>query len=80
MKTLYIEKHGGVPDLRVSDIPVPAISSGEVLVKVEASGINPSDVASVQGSTAAEGRSFSLRSSDESRFKTVCFRRGRYFR
>ena len=33
----------------VSDIPVPAIKSREVLVKVEASGINPSDVASVEG-------------------------------
>jgi NADPH2:quinone reductase len=49
MKALYIEKHGNVPDLKVSDIPVPAIKPGEVLVKVEASGINPSDVVSVQG-------------------------------
>ena len=49
MKAVYIEKHGNVSELRVSDIPVPAINPGEVLVKVEASGINPSDVASVQG-------------------------------
>jgi NADPH2:quinone reductase len=49
LKALYIEKHGNVSDLKVSDIPVPAIKPGEVLVKVEASGINPSDVASIQG-------------------------------
>jgi NADPH:quinone reductase len=49
MKALYIEKHADVSDLKVSDIPAPAIKPGEVLVKVEASGINPSDVASVLG-------------------------------
>jgi NADPH2:quinone reductase len=49
MKALYIEKHGNVFDLKVSDIPAPKIKPGEVLIKVEASAINPSDVASVQG-------------------------------
>ena len=49
MKAIYIEEHGSVRDLRVSEIPVPAIEPGEVLVRVEASGINPSDIASVEG-------------------------------
>jgi NADPH:quinone reductase len=49
MKAIYIQQHGAVADLKVTDVPAPSIKSGEVLVKVEASGINPSDVASVQG-------------------------------
>ena len=44
-----IEKHGRVGDLKVSEIPAPAFKPGEALVKVEASGINPSDIASAQG-------------------------------
>ncbi len=49
MKAIYIEKHGAAGDLKISDVPAPVIKPEEVLVKVEASGINPSDVASVQG-------------------------------
>jgi NADPH2:quinone reductase len=49
MKALYIQQHGALSDLRVSEVPVPVIRSGEVLVKVEAAGLNPSDVGGVQG-------------------------------
>jgi NADPH:quinone reductase len=49
MKAIYIQHHGPVADLKVTDVPSPSIKSGEVLVKVEASGINPSDLASVLG-------------------------------
>jgi NADPH2:quinone reductase len=49
MRAIYIQRHGQVADLKVSDVPAPSINAGEVLVQVEASGINPSDVASVQG-------------------------------
>jgi NADPH:quinone reductase len=49
MKAIYIQQHGAIADLKVTDVPAPSIKSGEVLVKVEASGINPSDVASVLG-------------------------------
>ncbi len=49
MKAIYIEHHGSVEDLRPSEVPVPSIGSGDVLVKIEASGINPSDVGSVLG-------------------------------
>jgi NADPH:quinone reductase len=50
MKAIYIREHGPVADLKVSEIPEPSISGGEeVLVKVEAAGINPSDLASASG-------------------------------
>jgi NADPH:quinone reductase-like Zn-dependent oxidoreductase len=49
MKALYIEKHGAIDDLKVSEVPRPSIGPNDVLVKVEAAGINPSDLVSVQG-------------------------------
>ncbi len=49
MKAIYIEGHGSIADLKISEIPIPAVQPGDVLVKVEASGVNPSDVASVLG-------------------------------
>jgi NADPH:quinone reductase len=49
MKAIYIRQHGPIADLRVSEVPKPSPKSDEVLVKVEASGLNPSDVASVEG-------------------------------
>lgn len=49
MKAIYIQRHGALTDLNASDVPVPEIKPGEVLVRVEAAGINPSDVAGVQG-------------------------------
>src|SRR5277367_5399491 len=49
MKAIYIEHHGAIEDLKVSEVPVPSIGSGDVLVKIEASGINPSDLGSVLG-------------------------------
>lgn len=49
MKAVYIQEHGPIEDLRVIDRPEPQVHSGEVLVHVEAAGINPSDVASAEG-------------------------------
>lgn len=49
MKAIYITQHGTVGDLKASEVPAPAIKPGEVLVKIEAAGINPSDLAGVQG-------------------------------
>ena len=49
MKAIYIEHHGAIEDLRASEVPVPSIGPGDVLVKIEASGINPSDLGIVQG-------------------------------
>ena len=49
MKAIYIDHHGPPDDLKVSDIPKPSVGPTDVLVKVEAAGINPSDVSSVAG-------------------------------
>jgi len=49
MKAIYIRQHGPPSDLKVSDIPKPTPGPDEVLVKVEAAGINPSDVGSAVG-------------------------------
>src|SRR5450432_620056 len=50
MKAIYIQQHGAIADLKVSDVPKPSVSGDdEMLVKVEASGINPSDIVSVEG-------------------------------
>jgi NADPH:quinone reductase len=51
MRALYIHQHGRVADLEVGDVPVPVLNrdADEVLVRIEASGINPSDVVSVEG-------------------------------
>lgn len=49
MKAIYITQHGAVGDLKASEVPAPVIKPGEMLVKIEAAGINPSDLAGVQG-------------------------------
>lgn len=49
MHAIYIQKHGAVQDIKVSEVPAPSVKPGDVLVKVEAAGINPSDLASVEG-------------------------------
>src|SRR4029077_124566 len=49
MKAIYIQQHGPIEGLRVTDRPEPRVNPGEVLVQVEAAGINPSDIASAEG-------------------------------
>jgi NADPH:quinone reductase len=49
MKAIYIEQHGAIADLKASERPQPAIKPGEALVRIQAAGINPSDIAGVQG-------------------------------
>lgn len=49
MKALRFEQFG-TPDVLVhQDVPIPALNGGEVLVKVHAAAINPSDVKIVSG-------------------------------
>lgn len=43
MKAFVLEKHGGVDNLLLTDLPVPSITGTEVLVKVKASSINRVD-------------------------------------
>lgn len=49
MKAICIEQHGSIDNLRVSEIARPSLRTGEVLVKIGAAGINPSDIVSVEG-------------------------------
>ncbi len=49
MKAIYIQQHGVAADLKVSEVPKPSVIGDAVLVRVEASGINPSDIISVEG-------------------------------
>ena len=49
MQALRITTHGPPDALHPSEVPVPAPGPGEVLVQVEAAGVNPSDVVSLQG-------------------------------
>lgn len=52
MKAVVITKPGGVKVLKVQERPVPTLDSGEVLIKVEAAGVNRPDVAQRKGNYA----------------------------
>ena len=49
MKALRFEQHGGPDVLSVQDVPTPAASPDEAVVKIMAASINPSDVKNVAG-------------------------------
>jgi NADPH:quinone reductase len=50
MKATWYERNGPADEvLQVGDMPIPAPGPGEVLVRVKASGVNPSDVKSRAG-------------------------------
>ena len=49
MKAINIQQHGAIADLKVSEVPKPSTTGDQVLVNIEASGINPSDIVSVEG-------------------------------
>ena len=54
MRAAFYEKLGPAKDvLKVGDLPKPAPEAGEVLVKVHASGVNPSDVKMRSGTSSA---------------------------
>jgi NADPH2:quinone reductase len=51
MKAVWYERTGAAPDvLSFGDMPTPVAGPGEVRVRLEASGVNPSDVARRAGS------------------------------
>ena len=61
MKAAWFEKFGAATDvLEVGDLAAPVAGQGEVLVRVIASGVNPSDVKKRAGSLTADthGASF----------------------
>jgi NADPH:quinone reductase-like Zn-dependent oxidoreductase len=49
MRALRFHKSGALSDARVEEVPKPAPGPGEVLVRVRAAAVNPSDVRNVQG-------------------------------
>jgi len=49
MRAVQIEHFGPIEQLAVSEVRRPAPAPGEVLVRVEAASVNPSDVKNVQG-------------------------------
>ena len=49
MKALRFEKTGSLEELKVTEVPMPALEAGEVLIQVKAAAINPSDVKNVLG-------------------------------
>lgn len=49
MKALQFDAYGTPSVLMLKNLPIPELKSGEVLVQVQASGINPSDVKIVSG-------------------------------
>lgn len=44
MKAVTIDKYGGKEVLKVSNVPIPEIGSGEILIKVEAAGVGVWDM------------------------------------
>jgi NADPH:quinone reductase len=49
MRAVWVERFGPVDALSVADVPRPVPGPGEVLIQVEAAGVNPSDVKNVEG-------------------------------
>jgi NADPH:quinone reductase-like Zn-dependent oxidoreductase len=45
MRVARIDSFGGPEALRIADVPVPTPGSGEVLIEIYGSSINPADVA-----------------------------------
>jgi NADPH:quinone reductase len=53
MKALRFEKYGPPSVLSIQELPVPDLKTGEALVELHASAINPSDVKNVAGAFKA---------------------------
>jgi NADPH2:quinone reductase len=49
MTAIYIQQHGPIESLKATEVAKPSLQSDEVLVAVEAAGINPSDLISARG-------------------------------
>lgn len=49
MKALRFDRYGPPSVLSIQELPLPVLEEGEVLVQIQASSINPSDVATVAG-------------------------------
>ena len=67
MKALRFEKTGSLDGLTIETIPEPVSTDGEVLVRVKAAAVHPSDVKNVLGrmhvTSPAESGSYTLNQS-----------------
>lgn len=57
-KTMQAVVYRGVNDLRVEELPVPPVRAGELLVKVAACGVCPTDIKKIKYGTVAPPRIF----------------------
>ena len=49
MKAIQIHRYKNADDFTPREVPIPEIKAGEILVRVQYAGINPSDLANMQG-------------------------------
>lgn len=60
MRAIAIQQFGGVKELQLMELPIPTPQSGEVLIRVLASGINPVDVLLREGFAASSSPQFPI--------------------
>lgn len=53
MKAVVVHKYGGPDVLRYEDVPKPSLAAGDILIRVEAAGVNPGEAKIRQGDFAA---------------------------
>ena len=58
MQAIAIERHGGVEVLQTIDVDTPEAAAGEVLIRVEATSVNPVDTKIRQGSEGTDGMQY----------------------
>ena len=52
MRAALLKSYGGVDQFVIDDIPMPEPGAGEVLIRIEASAVNPFDLIVRQGNMA----------------------------
>ncbi len=43
MKAIILNKHGGIDNFKMAEIPIPLLRKGEVRIKIKAMSFNPVD-------------------------------------
>src|SRR5271154_1673663 len=49
MRAVRLHQFGNLIDLKIEDFPTPSPAAGELLLRLSAASVNPSDVKNVQG-------------------------------
>lgn len=58
MQAIAIKRHGGVDVLQTIDVDIPEAATGEVVIRVEATSVNPVDTKIRQGSEGTDGMQY----------------------